>query len=302
MSRPGSCCQGSLRNLLALSILIAKGIRLRKRYQQQKAARKGRSLRKPTAAEKGKGKAPCETNGRTSETEKNEREPNVAKETYQHIGLPRILTRSIDAIIAARLIEDYGNYMAPNTLKIGSFDGKLWTSCSDESWQDILQKVGVELENKKAWRQVQDSGFYSSRDNDFKNPAPCIPFTKILLMAASEVDMTLEQMVFEIQDYLSRKQPSHMGVRQCIETCSWAQLARRLIQDKEIAELIFRARPNEGSALKKAISEIENRWFEPGLNLGTNKIVVVSTEAMIKSLKLRKSKAKKSSLIARLKR
>lgn len=259
-------------------------------------------LRKPTAAEKGKGKAPRETNGRASKTDKNERIPNVAEETFEHRGLPRILTRSIDAIIADRLIEDYGNYMAPNTLQTGSFDGKLWTSCSDESWQDILQKVEVEIENKSAWRQVQDSGFYSSRDNDFKNPAPCTPFTKILKMAALEVHMTLEQMIFEIQDYLSRKQPSHMGVRQFIKTCSWAELARRLIQDKEIAELIFRTRPNEGSALKKAISEIENRWFEPGLNLGTNTIVVVSTEAMVKTLKLRTSKAKKPSLIARLRR
>lgn len=224
------------------------------------------------------------------------------KEKYKHKGLLQILVGSIDAIIAARLNHDYSGYMAPNTLKIGPLDGMLWTSCSDESWQDVLRRVEAEIKKKFFWRSVRNSDYYPPDVDTWLNPAPCTPYTKILEKAASDANMTLDQMIFEIQDYLSRKQPSHRGIQKLIETCSWYELAHRLMQDKEIIDLTYGIRPQEARALKKAIGEIEDRWFEPGLQLGNISTITISTEAMEKTMELRRTRFEKFLSSVRIRR
>lgn len=218
------------------------------------------------------------------ETERGNSGSETAKGINQHKGILQTLIGSTYEFITNRLDYEYGSYMAPNTLSSGCPRNTEWNRCSDEGWREILNALEAEAKKKDHWRAVKKRSSNPPGLDEFINPVPCTPYTKIVAMAASNLGITPEQMIFEIGDYLARKQPSHRNIQHLIKTCSWIELSQRLIQDKNIIDRAFGDSPHEADTLKTIISRIENQWFVPVSADGLNTINVLSQEAMDKTI------------------
>lgn len=159
---------------------------------------------------------------------------------------------------------DYGDYLAVNLkeLRTSTFDNCQWRLDPSLDWQQIDAFIQSERHAIGDFDEFEVV-IYSSSSPPRQDPSQVkTPWLDDVAKAATTLGISRDQLLFEIKTYAARNQLCHSGVGKFIDTADWGRLATQIIHDKGILDPMFRDRPQEMLAWRRAIGRVQTRFFK----------------------------------------
>lgn len=203
------------------------------------------------------------------------------EEVHSPNGLCNALITSMAMLMEIRLMVDYGDYLAESlrqlkTSKLNGFQRRLHPSLN---WQEINSNIQAERQalgetGPKIWPVL-----INTRSN-IKTP-----WLDDIEKAAAHLNTSRDQLIFEIETYAARNNLCHSRIGKLIKGAAFGDLAKHILHDKSILQLVFQDRPQEMAEWRRCIGRIQSQFFETSYMTSGGAATCILTEEAVKRVK-----------------
>lgn len=163
-------------------------------------------------------------------------------------------------MVRLRLTLEYGDYLAGNLKVINllkAADQSKWRQ-DKRNWRDVAKFLDMELREEKRFTQAK-------RWDETTPPPASTLYLDDVRKAAKQLDITDDQLIYEIQAYAARNANAHAhsGVGALADRAEWDQLARQIARDKQHLRLAYHGSlRQEHIQMRQAIERFQSLWFQ----------------------------------------
>ena len=134
--------------------------------------------------------------------------------------------------------------------------------CNGSTWTMVQEKLDAEKEARDHWKKEK------------RGSAPVMEMTTAVNNASHAIGTDLENILYAIRLYATRKEKMHSKVSVHIKECDWQKLVVQLYRDIHELKNVFG--DEEYKKMSKALNTIKERYF---LSLDDPYIIIESPEA-----------------------